>query len=88
MNIRRRSHGSPRKHGEMRVSLVLKAESYAHVWPATGKWVHNKASLWYVPHSSIKLFNKIEPVPAIFEVYDHGLDGHSANNGTHSVLVP
>lgn len=60
----------------------------SHVWPATGKWVHNKASLWYVPHFSIKLFNQIEPVPAIFGVYDHGLDGHSANNDTNSVLVP
>lgn len=78
MSIRSRNLSISKTHGESTVSLTLQAVSYihSHVWPVTCKCMRNKAGLWYVNYSSIKLFSKIKPVPAIFGAYDSGLDGH------------
>lgn len=40
------------------------------------KWIHNRASLWSINYTSIKLFNKAQQVPTILGVYDSGIDGH------------
>ena len=80
MSIRGRNHGISKetpKNIETEVSFMLRAESYIHMFgllQASG-WIHSRASLWYVNYTSIKLFNKIEPVPATFRAYDSGLDG-------------
>lgn len=55
---------------------MLKTILKSHIWLVTGKWIHNRASLWYVYYTSVKLFNKIERVLAIVGAYDSGLDGH------------
>lgn len=53
---------------------------YSHVWPVTGKWMHNRNSVSYVNYTAIKLNNKIEPVLATFGAYHRALDGQQLNN--------
>lgn len=49
---------------------------YSHVWLILGKWMLSRTSLWYVNYTSIKPFNKIEPVLAILGAHNSELHGH------------
>lgn len=59
---------------------------YSHVWPVIGKWMQNRTSVSYVSYNAIKLFNKIEPIPATFGAYDRALDGQQSNSDINSAV--
>jgi hypothetical protein len=68
-SIRHRNHSISEDHRDLRVSLTSDAETSIHVSCAvTSKCMHHRASLWYINYTSIKLFNKTGPVPAVLEV--------------------
>lgn len=48
--------------------------------------MHNRTSVSYVNYTAIKLFNKIEPVPATFGAYDRAPDGQQLNRDINSAV--